>query len=207
MDGFIESIKHFWFLYLLLFVLIVLTAFVCKKAFAASSRHSKEFNENLAKAKRAKELRDAYAELTGEIIANAPADTLFEGIALNLEAVCQKSDDTSAFYLSLSSAQKLVYAYFYLASDSQKGKLSDFFAQSKKPLTSDALEAAEAILSTEVYTIVKEMFERYDEDNEDASVIPEEIAELDEKFATLTEGTDLFEAGGNYIKNNPQYFI
>ena len=203
----IESIKHFWYLYLILFILIILTAFVCKKAFGAASRHSKEFNANLAKLKRDKELRDAYSELTEEIIASAPADTLFEGTALCMEAKCQKSEDTSAFYLSLSDYQKLVYAYFYLAGDAKKDKLSAFFAQSTKPLTSDALAAAEKMLSAQAYAIVKDMHDRYDDDNENASVIPEEIAELDEKFKELTDDINLFAAGGEFIKKNPKEFI
>lgn len=203
----IESIKHFWYLYLILFILIILTAFVCKKAFGAASRHSKEFNANLAKLKRDKELRDAYSELTEEIIASAPADTLFEGTALCMEAKCQKSEDTSAFYLSLSDYQKLIYAYFYLAGDAKKDKLSAFFAQSTKPLTSDALAAAEKILSAQAYAIVKDMHDRYDDDNENASVIPEEIAELDEKFKELTDDINLFAAGGEFIKKNPKEFI
>lgn len=203
----IESIKHFWYLYLILFILIILTAFVCKKAFGAASRHSKEFNANLAKLKREKELRDAYSELTEEIIASAPADTLFEGTALCMEAKCQKSEDTSAFYLSLSDYQKLIYAYFYLAGDAKKDKLSAFFAQSTKPLTSDALAAAEKMLSAQAYAIVKDMHDRYDDDNENASVIPEEIAELDEKFKELTDDINLFAAGGEFIKKNPKEFI
>ena len=203
----IESIKHFWYLYLILFILIILTAFVCKKAFGAASRHSKEFNANLAKLKRDKELRDAYSELTEEIIASAPADTLFEGTALCMEAKCQKSEYTSAFYLSLSDYQKLIYAYFYLAGDAKKDKLSAFFAQSTKPLTSDALSAAEKMLSAQAYAIVKDMHDRYDDDNENASVIPEEIAELDEKFKELTDDINLFAAGGEFIKKNPKEFI
>ena len=203
----IESIKHFWYLYLILFILIILTAFVCKKAFGAASRHSKEFNANLAKLKRDKELRDAYSELTEEIIASAPADTLFEGTALCMEAKCQKLEDTSAFYLSLSDYQKLIYAYFYLAGDAKKDKLSAFFAQSTKPLTSDALSAAEKMLSAQAYAIVKDMHDRYDDDNENASVIPEEIAELDEKFKELTDDINLFAAGGEFIKKNPKEFI
>jgi len=203
----IESIKHFWYLYLLLLFLIILTAFVCKKAFGAASRHSKEFNEALAKAKHDKELRDAYSVLTEEIIAGAPADTLFEGTALCMEAKCQKSEDTSAFYLSLSESQRLIYAYFYLAGDAKNDKLSAFFAQSAKPLTDDALNAAEKILSPQAYSVVKSMYDRYDEDNEDTSVIPEEIAELDNEFRALTADTDLFAKGGEFIKANPNEFI
>ena len=51
------------------------------------------------------------------------------------------------------------------------------------------------------------MYDCYDEDNEEASVIPEEIAELDKKFSTLTENTNLFAAGGEIIKANPEEFI
>ena len=74
----IESIKEFWYLYLLIAVLLVVTLFVWKKAIAASAKRSKQFNENLAKAKRAKELREAYGDMTAEIISKAPAADLSE---------------------------------------------------------------------------------------------------------------------------------
>ena len=63
------------------------------------------------------------------------------------------------------------------------------------------------MLSTQAYAIVKDMHYRYDDDNENASVIPEEIAELDEKFKELTDDSNLFAAGGEFIKKNPKEFI
>ncbi len=207
MNGFIESIKHFWYLYLLLALLIILTVFVFKKAIGAASRHSKNFNESLAKAKRSKELRDAYSYLTEEIIASSPADTLFEGTALCLEYICQKNEDTNSFYDSMTQGEKDVYALYYLISDASEGNLSAFFKSSYRPLTSDAVAAAEKILDGATYKVIKMMFDRYDENNEEMSVIPHEIDRLNGEFRDLTAGKNLFAVGGEYIKSNPKEFI
>ena len=203
----IESIKEFWYLYLLLAVTAVITVFVWKKAISAASKHSKEFNANLAKAKRAKELRDAYSNLTEQIVAAAPADTLFEGISLCLEAKCQKSENTAGFYETMTDGEKSAYALYYLLTDAEEGKLSSFFKASGKPLTSDALNAAKKIFGGKLAAVIEAMSERYDEDNEEVSVIPQEIEKLDEEFASLTEGQNLFAQVGDYIKANPNEFI
>ncbi|MBQ7102029.1 MAG: hypothetical protein IJN81_10355, partial [Clostridia bacterium] len=60
----LENMKDFWYLYILLFVFIIITIFVCIKAFGAASRHSKEVNALIEKAKRNKELRETYKDLT-----------------------------------------------------------------------------------------------------------------------------------------------
>ena len=203
----IESIKEFWYLYILLAVMIALTAFVCKKAFTASSARNKRVKDIMNKAKREKELRDTYSELTEEIIAGAPADALFEGTALCLEYICQKCEDTNNFYESMTQGEKDVYALYYLLSDASQGNLSTFFKSSYRPLTSDAVSAAEKILDSETYKVIKMMFDRYDENNEELSVIPHEIDRLNGEYRNLTDGKNLFAAGGEYIKNNPTMFI
>ena len=203
----IENIREFWYLYILLFVLIIITAFVWKKAASAASMHSKEVNAQIAKAKHNKELREAYGNLTAEIIANAPADALFEGVALCLEAKCQKAEDSMIFYSKLNEAQRAVYAFYYLVSDAKEQNLSAFFKASKRPLTSDAANASKEILSDEVYGIIKDMFDRYDEDNETASVIPEAITKLNADFAEITANLDFYALGGAFIKKNSESFI
>ncbi len=203
----LENMKEFWYLYVFLFVLIIVTVFVSKKAFGAASRHRKEMNEAIEKAKRNKELRDAYKDLTAEIIKNAPADSLFEGIALNLESICQKTEDTNGFYESMTAGQKKVYALYYLLSDAAEVRLSAFFKSSYRPLTSDAVEAAEEILDSSVYKIIKEMFDCYDENNESASVVPETIDKLNDEYKELADGKNFFALGGEYIKNNPSEFL
>lgn len=203
----IENIRDFWYLYVLLFVFIIITIFVCIKAFGAASRHSKEVNALIAKAKRNKELRDAYRVLTAEIIANAPSAELFEGVALNMEAACQKTEDTNGFYQALSNGQKKVYAFYYLASEAKEFGLSAFFKESRRPLTSDAVAAAKEILNSDIYAVINEMFACYDEENENASVIPETVNKLNNDFKMLTNNTDLYSLAGEYIKKNTVEFL
>ncbi len=203
----LENIRDFWYLYVLLIVFIIITIFVCIKAFGAASRHSKEVNALIAKAKRNKELRDAYKDLTAEIIANAPAASLFEGVALNMEAACQKTEDTNGFYEALSDGQKKVYAFYYLASEAKELGLSAFFKESSRPLTSDAVAAAKEFLSSDIYTVINEMFDCYDEENESASVIPETVNRLNDEFKNRTKDIDLFTLAGEYIKNNTSEFL
>ncbi len=203
----LQNIQEFWYLYVILFVLIIITAFAWKKAVAAAARHKKEVNEIMAKAKRNKEIRDAYKDLTAQIIENAPADSLFEGVALNLEAACQKADNTENFYNSMTDGQKRIYAYYYLASEAKEMKLSAFFKASGRPLTSDAVDAAELFVNSEIYAVIKEMFDCYDEENETASVIPQNIERLNEEFGSLTKDIDLFIHAGEYIKKNPDEFL
>ncbi|MBQ5825502.1 MAG: hypothetical protein IIW48_11945, partial [Clostridia bacterium] len=199
--------REFWYLYLLLAVMIVLTVFVWKKAIAASAKHSKNFNENLAKTKRAKELRDAYGNLTAEIIEKAPAAPLFEGVAINLEYECQKTENTNGFYDSMTQGEKDVYALYYLISDASEGNLSSFFKSSYRPLTSDAVAAAKKILNDDISKVIEMMFNRYDENNEELSVIPHEIDRLNGEFRDLTADKDLFAEGGEYIKKNADEFL
>ena len=202
----LENIRDFWYLYILLFVFIIITIFVCIKAFGAASRHSKEVNALIEKAKRNKELRETYKDLTAEVISNTPSAALFEGVALNMEAACQKTEDTNGFYERLSDGQKKVYAFYYLASEAKEYGLSAFFKESSRPLTSDAVAAAKEFLNSDIYAVINEMFACYDEENESASVIPQTINEIDYEFSKLTKDIDLFNNGGEYIKKHIEEF-
>ena len=202
-----EHFVRYWYLYLILFIMIVLTVFVGKKALAASSKRRKELDDMMAKAKSAKELREAYGNLTQQIIDNAPAASLFEGTALNLEYACQKTDDTNGFYEAMTDGEKKIYALFYLLTDAKDSALSTFFKSSYRLLTSDAVEAAKEILDSRACAVIEAMFNCYDENNEEASVIPQEIDRLDKEFDEIAKATDLFAASGEYIKKNAGQFL
>lgn len=203
----IEYFKTYWYLFVILFAMIVLTLFVGKKALVASSKRREEMNRIMEKAKRAKELRDAYRELTPEIIANAPAAALAEGIALCLESACQKTEDTDGFYDSMTDGQKKIYALYYLISDANENSLSTFFKSSYRPLTSDAVNAAKEIFDSSAYTIIETMFEAYDENSENGSVTPQDIDRLNSEFDSILKSKDLFVSAGEYIKANKNEFI
>lgn len=202
----IEYVTTYWYLFVILIAMIVLTVFVSGKALSASTKRRQEMNEMMEKAKRAKELRDAYKELNAEKIANAPAAALFEGIALNLEYTCQKAEDTDSFYDSMTSGQKNVYALYYLLTDAKEATLSAFFKSSYRPLTSDAVNAAKEIFDSSIYKIIETMFSFYDENGESAPSELSEIDRLNSEFDAYINNKDLFAEVGRYIKENPAQF-
>ena len=203
----IEYITTYWYLFVILIAMIVLTVFVFNKALTASAKRRQEMNEIMEKVKRAKELRDTYKELSAEKIADAPAAALFEGIALNLEYTCQKAEDTDSFYDSMTNGQKNVYSLYYLLSDAKETSLSAFFKSSYRPLTSDATNAAEEIFDSSAYKIIETMFSFYDENGEGAPSDVTEIDRLNKEFETIIKSKDLFAEVGGYIKKNSTEFI
>ena len=102
--------------------------------------------------------------------------------------------------------KQLIYAIYYLLTDTKEAKLSAFFRSSAQPLTSDAAEAAEAMLDAAAAETVRKMFDCFDENNESASVIPEVLAELDERFAAQLEQKNDYASCGAYIKKNAIFF-
>ncbi len=203
----IEYFTTYWYLFLILIVMIALTVFVSNKALKASSKRRQEMNEIMEKAKRAKELRDAYKELNEQVIANAPADSLFEGIALNLEAICQKAEDTDNFYDLMTDGQKKIYALFYLLNDAKEINLSAFFKSSYRPLTSDAVNAAKEIFDSGISNIIEAMFSFFDENSENVSSNAQDIDKLNEEFENIMNGKNLFTQTGEYIKTNAAEFL
>ena len=68
-------------------------------------------------------------------------------------------------------------------------------------------EAAAAMLEPVTAETVQKMFDCFDEENESASVIPEVLSELDERFAAQQAQNDHFNSCGEYIKKNSSLFV
>jgi hypothetical protein len=184
----------------------LLTVFVCFKA-AQSSRKRYAANEKtMKKIKEENELCNEFAILTETLISSAESDRLFKGVALNLQKrVAEKSDITAEFN-SLSDEQKEIYALYSVIDDGE-ARLSGFFEVCGKPLTDVALRAIERLLDGEAVEAFRKEFDAYDDDNEAASVIPEEIKKLDESFRELAPVELICQKAGEFIKSAPEKFI
>ena len=202
----LENLSAYWYLWLLLAVLIIITAVVCKKSYAASKRHSSEVRKKLAEKQRTEKLVSLYASPSTQTIEDADPAELFEGLALSLEERCQKADDINKEFDSFTDGQKKIYSFYYLATDCKNESPSFFFRNSKKPLTEFAAEAANDILDKDAAGIIKALYDCFDEDNESCSVIPEQITRLDSSFTEALNGEDLFTLGGNHIKSAAKEF-
>ncbi len=206
MQGFINYFKEFWPLFIVLFVLLVALFFMFRKASKTLQKAKAEKEKLIKKLDHMKLIRETYSELSEEKILSDDGENLLEGVTDNIQVRLEKSSDMNAEFFELKEEEKIAYAYFFFL-DESKVNPSEFFKQYSKPLTPYALKGCELLLEKEVFDLVKEMYNSYDEDNESVSVISEKIDELDEKIkSSLDMKTEKLKAA-EFIKKNAQKFV
>ncbi len=194
------------YLILLMVALIALTVFVFIKAGQASARRTRE-NENLIKKlKEENELRNEFAILTESLAEKSEPARLFRGVAFNLQKRISDAEDMNAAFENLTQEQRKIYGLSFVVEDGGEA-LSSFFRANGHPLTDAALDGMKKILKGRAFEIFEAEYNSFDPDNEEASVIPEEIKLLDEEFAKTVSPGDISAKAGEYIKENIIKFI
>ena len=194
------------YLIIIMAVLVMLTLFVCVKAGQASARRGKANEALMKKLREENELRNEFAVLTDTLIKNSDSARLFKGIALNLQKKISDAPDMESEFADLSDEQKMIYALSFVIEDGGE-KLSSFFRINGKPVTDNALNAFAKLFDGKIYEIFENEYNSFDPDNEEASVIPEEIEKLDAEFASLADADLICAAGGRFIAENAEKFI
>ncbi|MEI6578053.1 MAG: hypothetical protein WCN92_01165 [Eubacteriales bacterium] len=202
----LEAITQYWYLSLAFVFFSIITVFVCIKAYQASKRTRLVRDKIINRLKYENRTRAEFSELTKELISSAEPQKLFDGVALNIQARLEKESDMNAAFENLSKPQKYIYALYYVAHDGAQ-KLSDFFKMNGKPLTPVAGEAVELILGCKAGELYKKEHEAFDDDNEDTSLLPQEIKEQDEAYTLLKAEMDIAALVAAYIKQNSEQFI
>ncbi len=190
----------------LLFVACIITAFVVYKANKASKKTRLEREAVIEILKSENKNRHFFKDLTLEKINSANPKDLLEGVALNLQASIEAQGNINAAYEGLKPQQKYIYALYYLLNDSKQG-LSSFFAISGPPLTNDAGEAVDLILGRKAKELYTLECAAYDDENEEVSIIKEDIDKWDAEFAEILEKLDAYEAATGYIRENAEVFL
>ena len=194
------------YLILIMAAVILLTLFVCVKAGQASAKRSKDNEAIIKKLKEENALRNEFAVLTEKAVANADESRLFKGVALNLQKKISDANDMEAEFEALNEAQRDVYALSFVVEDGETA-LSSFFRTNGQPLTGASLNAVKKLFGSEVSDVFEKEYNAFDSDNEEVSMIPDEISALDKKFADSVSADEICRIAGSYIKENIKYFI
>lgn len=96
---------EYWYLWLLLIVLCVITVFVLSKASAAAKKHNNERDALLREYDRKKALKDEFSFLTREKAESSDPETLFEGVSAVLQAKTEKAEDPEKVFGKFTEAQ------------------------------------------------------------------------------------------------------
>jgi len=206
MEAFIEYFKQYRILFIILFVLLIILIVVYSKMGKTMAKRKAEKEKLIKKLDHMKKIREDYSVLTEEKILSDDGENLIEGIADNIQVRLEKTDDMNSSFEKLSCEEKMIYAFHYFLEEA-KEKPSSFFKEFTKPLTPIAISACEKFVRQNVFADIKKLYDSYDEDNENASVIPEKINSLDEKILDADFIRNAKENAVKFIKENVTCFI
>lgn len=193
------------YLIAILAALAVFTLWVCYKAGKASARTHRRNEELMKKLDEENRLRNEFAILTKKLIADSEPERLVKGIGLNLYKRLENAPELVAAFDSLNPCEQELYA-LYFALDESQSKLSDFFKANGRPLTTVADAVFSKLYPGEAAEIFRQEYLAFDSEDESTSFIPEQIKQLDERFAVSAAKTDFYAAAAEYICSNSNEF-
>lgn len=195
----LESIKEFWYLWLIVVLLIVIIIPVCIKVSKSVQKRS-EANEKLKKDfERIKMLKEKYKDLDLEKVQNADAKELCEGLTAVIQYKLEKSENPDAEFENTEKWKREVYALFYFDEDVTADSLSFFFRSNGGPLPKEAIDGITSIGYEKIQSVSSQMSAMCDDKNETVSFDKNRIAELDEKFKNVYDRDLFFELVKKYI--------
>ena len=202
-----QSIHDYPVMYLVVLAAALLCLFLWVLAMRSSRRRRGEKDALIAVLEREKELREAFQSVTQQMLIDIPPERLMEGLCCSIQMALEKEPDMQAAYDALPQPRRLIYALGYVIQDG-RGRLSEFFRKNGQPLTKAALDAVQSLVGGEYAEIFKHEYDAFDESNEQASLIREEIAKGDARFAALLaeQGGALYALAKEYVLANSTKF-
>ncbi len=196
---------EYWYLWLILAGLVIITAIVIVFAGRSVSAHNEQTKEIMARLERLKEMKDKYKDLTPEKVENAEAEELFEGVNAVLQAKIEKADDGDKAFSEFNDEQKIIYTLNCFIPEVSDG-LSMFFNEYTSEITDIIVPALTRVGADDLLPLVKSEYEMYDDRNEAVSFDKVTKEKADSNFADIYSKEKLLEEIKEFIKNNIDKF-
>ena len=196
---------EYWYLWLILAGLVIITAVVIVFAGRSVSAHNEQTKEIMARLERLKEMKDKYKDLTPEKVENAEAEELFEGVNAVLQAKIEKADDGDKAFSEFNDEQKIIYTLNCFIPEVSDG-LSVFFNEYTTEITDIIVPALTRVGADDLLPLVKSEYEMYDDRNEEVSFDRDTKEKTDSDFADIYSKEKLLEEIKVFIKNNIDKF-
>ena len=196
---------EYWYLWLILAGLVIITAVVIVFAGRSVSAHNEQTKEIMARLERLKEMKDKYKDLTPEKVENADAEELFEGVNAVLQAKIEKADDGNKAFSEFNDEQKIIYTLNCFIPEVSDG-LSMFFNEYTSEITDIIVPALTRVGADDLLLLVKSEYEMYDDRNEAVSFDRDTKEKNDSDFADIYSKEKLLKEIKEFIKNNIDKF-
>ncbi|MPM63551.1 hypothetical protein SDC9_110431 [bioreactor metagenome] len=200
----IEAFNQNKMLFLFFIVMCILTVLMIIKAGKAVRNTNLHKAENIKKLDRMKYLREKYNDITAEDILKDDSDDLFEGLVFNIQYDLQKSDNMNTSFEVFSENQKMLYALHYFLEECADSP-SNFFRNYGPPLTPYVPLAVEKIFNNQIFSEnINNLYNAYDEENEDVSVIKSDIEQYDNAIKNCLGDINVNHSVCEYLKKNAE---
>ena len=212
LSNLLETIRQSIHDYPALYAVVLATALLCLvlwvMAMRSSRRKRREKDALIAVLEYEKALRTQFRTVTQQMLIDTPPERLIEGMCCSIQMRLEEQPDMQAAYDALTQPRRLIYALGYVLQDGRRA-LSEFFRRNGQPLTKTALEAAWCLVGGGYAEIFQREYDAFDESNERVSLVKEDIAADDARFAALVleQGEALYAQAREYILANSGDFV
>lgn len=149
--------------------------------------------------KRLLALKEKYMNFTEETLATADEAEILEGVALSYQLRLQKEENPEKAFECMNEEKQNLYVLDVFCADAD---VKTFFSENGKIVKDRIIPALSMIGMDEFSLRLKEIYDMYDETNEDISYSENKITQIN----ALAEADDILRKikaeGAKYIKNN-----
>lgn len=186
----------------LIFVFIgvcIMAAVIFYFAARAYSKHNALYRAQEAEMKRLLALKEKYMNFTEEILNVADEAEILEGVALSYQLRLQKQEEPEKAFSLMNDEKQRLYVLDVFCADAD---VRVFFSENGRLVSEKILPALEMIGMEDFAAELKEIYDMYDEENEEVSFSEKRIEEFNSSRLTDDILMKIKVRGAIYIKNN-----
>ncbi len=194
-----DWLREYWYLLIVFAVVCVVAAVIIFFAARAYSRHNKEFRNQEQEIKRLLALKEKYLNFTPATVSESTDEELLEGVALSYQLRLQKAENPEKAFEELCQEKKTVYVLDVFCADADCGV---FFRENGDILKSIILPSLEKISMKDFSEKLREIYDMFDIENEEASYSLEKIDRMNDLIQSENIIGKIRINSADYIRKN-----
>lgn len=204
MNGFLNWLKEYPLYAVGLVGVVIVFLIVLRFTGKAYKRYYERLRSEEAEIKRLVALKEKFRVLSEDVIKNAEAGELLEGVALSYQLKLQKEEKQEEMFSSLPEEVQYAYALDVFC---QEKSVREFFRENGDILKDIIIPAFSMIGLGEEGNMLLPMKLMYDENDSTTSFSEAKIKETEDYLVNNDILTKIKEKSAEYIKKNPAAFV
>ena len=194
-----EWLSQYGYLIFVLIGVCIMAAVILYFAAKALSKHNALYKAQETEMKRLLALKEKYMNFTEETLNVADEAEILEGVALSYQLRLQKQDEPEKAFTLMNEEKQNLYVLDVFCADADA---KVFFSENGKLVRERIIPALVMIGMDEFAQALKEIYDMYDEENEEASFSEKKIEEFNRTALSEDVLGKIKLQGAIYIKNN-----